>query len=246
MEQRLDMLGMTLTAHQKLSEELSPEDRPGDMVGYYTVLEAQLQQRDKDAGRFKEVVDGSTNVWEYWFKTFAPDYQGLPGLGSIEAIYNVRDDEELLRERMASLRSTALKPPAEPIVDSKGRARATGRRKTCSAQVYVWRGQGRILVNGKPLDAYFGDLLMRSHVLKPLNVVGLVGHVDVLVQVNGGGVSGQAQAAAHGISKALKRFDPSLKAALMAAGLLKRDPRMVERKKFGKAKARKGFTWVKR
>lgn len=113
-------------------------------------------------------------------------------------------------------------------------------------QVYLWRGQGRVLVNRKPLDAFFSDLLMRSHVLKPLMVTNLVDQVDVLVHVKGGGVSGQAQAAAHGIAKALRRLDPSLKPVLKSAGLLRRDPRAVERKKFGKAKARKSFAWVKR
>lgn len=113
-------------------------------------------------------------------------------------------------------------------------------------QVYLWRGQGRVLVNRKPLDGYFGDLLMRSHVLKPLMATGLVDQLDVLVHVHGGGISGQAQATAHGIAKALVRLDPALKPALKSAKLLRRDPRAVERKKFGKAKARKGFAWVKR
>lgn len=87
---------------------------------------------------------------------------------------------------------------------------------------------------------------MRSQVLKPLMTTGLVDQLDVLVQVHGGGISGQAQAAAHGIAKALVRLDPSLKPQLKSARLLQRDPRSVERKKFGKAKARKGFAWVKR
>jgi small subunit ribosomal protein S9 len=113
-------------------------------------------------------------------------------------------------------------------------------------QVFLWRGQGRILVNRKLLDAYFSDLLMRSHVLKPLMTTGLVGQLDVLVHVKGGGVSGQAQAAAHGIARALVRLDPSLKQQLKSAKLLRRDPRSVERKKFGRAKARKAFAWVKR
>jgi ribosomal protein S9 len=112
--------------------------------------------------------------------------------------------------------------------------------------VWLWWGRGRVLVNRKPLDAYFGDLLMRSHVLKPLMLTDLVGKVDVLVHVKGGGVSGQAQAAAHGIARALRRLEPSLKPTLRAAGALRRDPRAVERKKFGRAKARKRFAWVKR
>jgi small subunit ribosomal protein S9 len=116
----------------------------------------------------------------------------------------------------------------------------------CCLQVYLWKGQGRILVNRKPLDGYFSDVLMRSHVLKPLMITGLVDQMDVLVQVQGGGISGQAQATAHGIAKALVRLVPSLKPQLKSARLLQRDPRSVERKKFGKAKARKGFAWVKR
>lgn len=102
------------------------------------------------------------------------------------------------------------------------------------------------MVNRKPLDAYFSDLLMRSHVLRPLIHTNLVDSMDALVHVQGGGISGQAQAAAHGIARALVKFDPDLKRSLRSAGLLKRDPRSVERKKYGRAKARRGFSWVKR
>lgn len=151
-----------------------------------------------------------------------------------------------MMQQLARLRAATRKAPPAPQVDHLGRAAATGGRKTSSAQVVLWRGAGRLLVNGRPLDAYFGDLLLRSAVLRPLAVAGLLERVDVMVRVRGGGPSGQAQAAAHGIAKALRRLDPELRAPLKAAGLLRRDPRAVERKKFGRAKARKRYAWVKR
>ncbi|KAF6266150.1 ribosomal protein S9/S16-domain-containing protein [Scenedesmus sp. NREL 46B-D3] len=205
-----------------------------------------LNSKDKGAVEFQKVLEGDVSVWEYWFSKFSKQYEGLPGLGSMEKIYNQADEDVILREMARKRAAGGTKAAAEPKLDHLGRAHAVGGRKTSTAQVYVWRGSGRVLVNRKPLDAYFPDLLMRSAALRPLAVTGLMGQVDVLVQVDGGGVSGQAQAAAHGIAKALRRLDPSLKAALRAAGLLKRDPRMVERKKPGKAKARKSFAWVKR
>eukprot|EP00878_Enallax_costatus_P016694 GHUV01017517.1.p1 GENE.GHUV01017517.1~~GHUV01017517.1.p1 ORF type:complete len:276 (+),score=89.06 GHUV01017517.1:1029-1856(+) len=243
---RRQQLQAAKTQHDRLWQGLTKTCwTPDLMVGYYGFLEQVLWTKDNNAAEFSKVLEGDRSVWDYWFKHFAPQYKGLPGLGSIESIYNQADDEALLRQ-ISAARVTAPKEPPRPKVDHLGRAAAMGGRKTSRAQVYLWRGQGRILVNRKPLDAYFNDLLMRSSVLRPLAVTGLMGQVDALIQVDGGGVSGQAQAAAHGIAKALRRLDPELKPALKAAGLLRRDPRAVERKKPGKAKARKSFTWVKR
>jgi ribosomal protein S9 len=218
---------------------------------------------------------GDRDVWDYWFSHFAPQYEGLPGLGSVEALYSQPDDEEqqerggtsggsssgsgeagagrAAKQQQGSSAVAAAREvqqqqqqQQQPAVDSLGRARAKGGRKTSAARVILWRGQGRVLVNRRPLDEHFVDMLHRSALLKPLAVTGLTGKVDVLVQVSGGGLSGQAQAAAHGIARALRRLDPSLRGALKEAGLLRRDPRMVERKKPGRAKARKRFAWVKR
>ncbi|KAF8055753.1 PF20 [Scenedesmus sp. PABB004] len=286
-EQRINLLGKTMTAHMKLSEELHPDelaahaDAPDPVAaalgarraalaearaahdallgqhvlhpemsreragGYIGALETMAALKDRAASDFQRVLEGDKSVWEYWFKDFTPKYAGLPGLGSLEKIMSEAREEGMLRQ-LAALRASAPRPAPAPRVDHLGRARAVGGRKTSVAQVYLWRGEGRVLVNRRPLDAYFGDLLLRSKALRPLAVTGLLGGVDVLVQVDGGGSSGQAQAAAHGIAKALRRLDPGLRPALKAAGLLKRDPRMVERKKPGKAKARKGFAWPSR
>eukprot|EP00879_Flechtneria_rotunda_P002089 GHRR01002269.1.p1 GENE.GHRR01002269.1~~GHRR01002269.1.p1 ORF type:complete len:394 (+),score=108.57 GHRR01002269.1:225-1406(+) len=227
------------------NQSIVPCNDPQAMKSYYTVLETVLLRKDPDARVFRKVLEGDRSVWDYWFKHFVPQYAALPGLGSIEKIYN-QPSEEVLLKHMAQSSAAVAKPAPQPIVDKLGRARARGARKTSTAQVLLGPGQGRNSVNGKPLDAYFGDLLMRSHALKPLMLTGLVDKVDVMVQVHGGGVSGQAQATSHGIAKALRRLDPCLKLVLKPAGLLKRDPRMVERKKPGKAKARKSFPYVKR
>lgn len=135
-------------------------------------------------------------------------------------------------------------------VDEKGRAYGTGRRKTSTARVWVKLAaqpyMGRIQVNKKDLVDYFVRDAHREDVLKPFMVVEQIGAFDVYCTVKGGGMTGQAGAVRHGIARALQEFDPEMRPALKKAGLLTRDPRMVERKKAGQAKARKKFQWVKR
>ncbi len=131
-------------------------------------------------------------------------------------------------------------------VDEHGRAYATGKRKEAIARVWIAPGDGIVSVNGRTLDGYFPDLTWRSHVLYPFMVTDTLGAFDATVTVRGGGPSGQAQAVRHGVAKALQAWAPMLRPPLREVGLLTRDPRVVERKKPGKAGARKSFQWVKR
>ena len=134
----------------------------------------------------------------------------------------------------------------EPVRDELGRSYATGKRKDAVARVWIKPGSGKVTVNGKELNAYFARPVLQMILRQPFQVAGVDGQFDVMATVKGGGLSGQAGAVKHGISKALQLFDPSLRPALKAAGFLTRDSRVVERKKYGKAKARKSFQFSKR
>ncbi len=124
---------------------------------------------------------------------------------------------------------------------------ATGKRKTSVARVWVSPGDGTITVNKKSLDEYFGGLEQaKLKIYYPLNLVGLNGKISVYATVRGGGIMAQAEALRHGISKALVEYDPNLRATLKPLGLLSRDARVKERKKYGRKKARKSFQWSKR
>lgn len=134
----------------------------------------------------------------------------------------------------------------KPKLDAQGRAYATGRRKNAVARVWLKRGRGQVIVNGKPQDQYFGR---QTHLLvlnQPFLIVERVGEFDVMCTVKGGGLSGQAGAVRHGISRALENFEPGLRPALKKAGMMTRDARMVERKKVGLHKARRSKQWAKR
>ena len=122
----------------------------------------------------------------------------------------------------------------------------TGRRKSAKARVFMTAGAGKIVVNSKPLDDYFGRETARMIVRQPLELVELKDKFDLHVTVRGGGGFGQAGAIRHGISKALSLFEPALRATLKKGGFLTRDPRVVERKKYGKRKARRSFQFSKR
>jgi small subunit ribosomal protein S9 len=136
--------------------------------------------------------------------------------------------------------------PREPIRDQLGRSYATGKRKDAVARVWIRPGKGNVTVNGKPIDAYFARPVLQMILRQPFQVANVEGEFDVQATVKGGGLSGQAGAVKHGISKALQFYDPSLRGALKAAGFLTRDSRTVERKKYGRAKARKSFQFSKR
>lgn len=134
----------------------------------------------------------------------------------------------------------------ESVRDNLGRSYATGKRKDAVARVWVKPGSGRIVVNGRDQEVYFARPVLRLILAQPFEVTGVVGEFDVMCTVKGGGLSGQAGAVKHGISKALQLYEPALRAPLKAAGFLTRDSRVVERKKYGKRKARRSFQFSKR
>ena len=136
--------------------------------------------------------------------------------------------------------------PPKPKLDAKGRAYATGRRKNAIARVWVKRGGGKVTVNGKALDIYFARPVLRMLVQQPLNISNRRDQIDVECTVVGGGLSGQAGAVRHGLSRAMTNFEPELRALLKKGGFLTRDSRAVERKKYGRAKARRSFQFSKR
>ncbi len=142
-------------------------------------------------------------------------------------------------------------PMREPVRDELGRAYATGKRKDAVARVWIKPGSGKFLIRDHKGDfidytKYFARPVLQMILRQPFQVAGVVDQFDVMATVAGGGLSGQAGAVKHGISKALQLYDPSLRAALKAAGFLTRDSRVVERKKYGKAKARRSFQFSKR
>ena len=133
--------------------------------------------------------------------------------------------------------------PAAPLreqeLDAQGRAYATGRRKDAVARVWLKPGSGKIVVNGRDQEVYFARPTLRLVINQPFQVAGREGQYDVVCTVAGGGLSGQAGAVKHGISQALAKFEPELRTTVKAAGFLTRDSRVVERKKYGRAKARR-------
>ncbi len=131
-------------------------------------------------------------------------------------------------------------------LDAQGRAYATGKRKNAIARVWVKPGSGKITVNDKELSTYFARPVLRMVIHQPLNVTQRSGQFDIMCTVVGGGLSGQAGAVRHGISKALTYYEPDLRSVLKAHGFLTRDSRVVERKKYGQAKARRRFQFSKR
>ena len=137
-------------------------------------------------------------------------------------------------------------PRYERKVDAQGRAYATGKRKDAVARVWIKPGPGQIVVNEKPVEQYFARPVLRMILQQPLHVANRAGQFDIVVTVAGGGLSGQAGAVRHGLAKALTYFEPELRPALKKEGFLTRDPRVVERKKYGKKKARRSFQFSKR
>ncbi|HQX27070.1 MAG TPA: 30S ribosomal protein S9 [Alphaproteobacteria bacterium] len=131
-------------------------------------------------------------------------------------------------------------------IDAKGRSYATGRRKDAVARVWLQRGNGKVTVNGRDQAVYFARQTQRLILNQPFLIVESVGHFDIVCTVKGGGLSGQAGAVRHGISRALENFDPQYRPALKKAGMLTRDSRVVERKKVGKHGARRTKQWAKR
>jgi small subunit ribosomal protein S9 len=136
--------------------------------------------------------------------------------------------------------------PREPKRDALGRSYATGRRKNAVARVWIKPGKGQVEINGKPAPKYFARPVLRMLIAQPFLVADRYQQFDVMATVTGGGLSGQAGAVRHGISRALTYYEPTLRGILKKAGFLTRDPRVVERKKYGHAKARRSFQFSKR
>jgi small subunit ribosomal protein S9 len=141
---------------------------------------------------------------------------------------------------------TTAPAPAEPQIDEQGRAYATGKRKNAIARVWIKPGPGKIVVNGREVETYFARPVLRMIINQAFTVAGREGQYDIMATVTGGGLSGQAGAVRHGLSKALTYFEPALRPVLKKAGFLTRDSRVVERKKYGRAKARRSFQFSKR
>lgn len=159
---------------------------------------------------------------------------------------SLQDLKKLGAETPQNATAVASKEPVKPKVDAQGRAYATGRRKDAVARVWIKPGKGSVVVNGKEAKNYFGRPVLMMLLNQPFAAANREGNFDVMCTIAGGGLSGQAGALRHGISRALVNFDPALRAELKKGGFLTRDSRAVERKKYGKAKARRSFQFSKR
>lgn len=151
-----------------------------------------------------------------------------------------------LKSAVAESAAAGAPEEGKPVLDAKGRAYGTGRRKNAVARVWVSRGSGKVTVNGRDIAVYFARGTQRLVLNQPFEFANRIGQFDVVCMVSGGGLTGQAGAVRHGISRALVNFEPGLRTPLKKAGMLTRDNRMVERKKYGRHKARRGTQWVKR
>src|SRR6202008_803718 len=163
------------------------------------------------------------------------------------------EERVTMAESMQTLEGLSSLKPAAPEapkhvqkLDKQGRAYATGKRKNAVARVWVKPGSGKIVVNTKPVEQFFARPVLRMMIQQPLVATNRNGQYDVICTVSGGGLSGQAGAVRHGLSKALTNFEPELRSVLKKGGFLTRDSRVVERKKYGKAKARRSFQFSKR
>ena len=157
--------------------------------------------------------------------------EGLAALGAISADAPVAE---------------APAAPVEPKIDDLGRAYATGKRKNAIARVWIKPGTGKITVNGRDVEVYFARPVLRMIINQPFAVTEREGQYDITCTVTGGGLSGQAGAVRHGLSRALVNFEPALRGVLKKGGFMTRDSRVVERKKYGRAKARRSFQFSKR
>lgn len=158
--------------------------------------------------------------------------------------------KEIVLEEVSKIEGVAvsetLPPKREQKLDAQGRAYATGKRKNSIARVWIKPGSGKIMVNGREQEKYFSRPVLRMIINQPFACASREGQYDVFCTISGGGLSGQAGALKHGISKALVRYEPDLHLALKKGGFLTRDPRVVERKKYGRRKARRRFQFSKR
>jgi small subunit ribosomal protein S9 len=175
-----------------------------------------------------------------------------------EAVKDLKDLGEAVKDTAVAEKATKEAAPAkaekveteavkrEPKIDNLGRAYATGRRKDAVARVWVKPGSGKVMVNGRDQAVYFARKTQQLVLNQPFFITNRAGQFDVICTVKGGGLSGQAGAIRHGISRALENYDPEMRPSLKKAGMLTRDARAVERKKVGKHKARRSKQWAKR
>jgi len=157
-----------------------------------------------------------------------------------------RDDDRVTDNGVSTQGPQIQAVLREQQLDKQGRAYATGRRKDAVARVWLKPGSGKIVVNGRDQEVYFARPTLRLVINQPFDVAGRRDQYDVVASVSGGGLSGQAGAVKHGISQALTRYEPALRTTIKQAGFLTRDSRVVERKKYGRAKARRSFQFSKR
>lgn len=182
----------------------------------------------------------------------ADDSNSVGDLKDLKKLTEARDevppapvvDAAVEAEEVIAETDVAAQP--EPKIDNLGRSYATGKRKDAIARVWLKRGSGKITVNGRELETYFARPTLRMILNQPFVVAERVGQYDVVCTAKGGGLSGQAGAVRHGISKALTYYEPDLRSVLKSGGFLTRDSRVVERKKYGKRKARRSFQFSKR
>jgi len=165
-------------------------------------------------------------------------------LTSLEDLKEVMEGTVEAPVTVASEENTAI--VREAVIDEHGRSYATGKRKDAVARVWIKPGPGKVTVNGREVQTYFARPVLQMLIKQPFQVTDREGQFDVIATVKGGGLSGQAGAVKHGISKALTYFEPGLRPVLKKEGFLTRDSRVVERKKYGKRKARRSFQFSKR
>ena len=218
---------------------------PSLVKGFYAILTQDTEKKNEDAESFHSVATGKESVWDHWRKYFEEAYADTPNLDPLHVIYS-RGDLSLNTEDSKGSK-VANKPSlkGKPAFDRKGVAVALGYRKTSVAKVRVAPGSGRIFINGLPYDSFFGDLSVRLQVVRPILATGTVGRFDVIARVKGGGLSSMAQAVRHGLAKALTLL-VSKRNKNQLQNLVLWDSRRVERKKPGRVKARKGFSYVRR
>lgn len=184
-------------------------------------------------------------AWEIFETQFPVDTPLFPSLEDLLAWDPDGETKAVRRQREFDLQEDAARLRVRKV-DAAGMAHGVGKRKTSVARVWIREGAGHIMVNRRPFDAYFTTLHRRNDLITPFLVTDTLGKFDVMAAVEGGGITGQAQAMRHGIARALQHWEPEMRPELKAAGLLTRDSRIVERKKPGRKKARKAFQWVKR
>jgi len=162
-----------------------------------------------------------------------------------EETKTLEDLKDLVDPALAEAAAENQEPRTQQL-DEQGRAYATGRRKDAVARVWIKPGSGKVTVNGRDQEVYFARPTLRLIVNQPFQIAQREGQYDIVATVTGGGLSGQAGAVRHGLSRALVNFEPGLRGVLKAGGFLTRDSRTVERKKYGRAKARRSFQFSKR